>query len=41
MRKEVSRKGVTASRGGAPRYGPLKAERDGKPDEQQEMFGKK
>ena len=36
----MSLKGMAASRGGAPRIRPAKAERDGKPDEQQEMFGK-
>jgi len=41
IRKEASRKGMVASRRGPREYRPLKAERDGKPDEQQEMFGKR
>jgi hypothetical protein len=31
---------MAASRGGAPTIQAPKAERDGKPDEQEEMFGK-
>jgi hypothetical protein len=41
IRKEASRKGMVASRRGPREYRLLKAERDGKPDEQQEMFGKR
>ena len=38
---EAAHKGMAASRGGAREYRTLKAERDGKPEEQQEMFWKK